>query len=390
MGWKEQYATAKKNLLSDETICSENRSLFRRFFEFQEYKLKRLNRLAELDDPSFKTLLEYVYRFRTVNRWFENQPWESLTKADIQRVYDAVEDDHIRRADGKPFMAKDTYYRRILRAKPFEMAGKAQLAREVMQFYSRSPKQDPRFINEEAFRKIVDVVPQPRHKAFFWLAWDVGENVGALLQLCPSDFQRRSNEDTNDPEYVVSLRRPILKRSRTPRTEITNYAETVKYLDMVLASHAGDGPVFAFGRRMAAKSLDRATRITGVRCQPNGDKVKLKDLRSSMACDLLSKDWTTDEVNRRLGHRPGSQEIAKYVNWLALDSRRPKRKLQETQVQTVTRERDDFRERLRLMGQRQEDLQAELRQLRETLEQNNRLMHEQFVRIVRNHAAASA
>ena len=49
-----------------------------------------------------------------------------------------------------------------------------------------------------------------------------------------SNFRRRTNPDTNEPEYLVTLNKDILKRSRTARTEITNYPETVKYLDLIL------------------------------------------------------------------------------------------------------------------------------------------------------------
>ena len=59
---------------------------------------------------------------------------------------------------------------------------------------------------------------------------------------------------------------------------------------------------------MGAKVLERGGHITRATCIPGGQKVTLKDLRSSMACDLLSKGWTTDEANYRLGHKPSSRE----------------------------------------------------------------------------------
>jgi hypothetical protein len=67
-----------------------------------------------------------------------------------------------------------------------------------------------------------------------------------------------------------------------------------------------------------------------------------------MACDLLSKGWSTDEVNQRLGHKPSSREIDKYVNWLALDRRKPKRKLHQNQVATLTAELDARKSREKL------------------------------------------
>jgi hypothetical protein len=96
-----------------------------------------------------------------------------------------------------------------------------------------------------------------------------------------------------------------------------------------------------------------------------------------MACDLLSKGWSTDEVNQRLGHKPSSREIDKYVNWLALDRRKPKRKLHQNQVATLTAELDALKSREKLQQQRLRTTQAELEALRERVDRNNRLMFEQ-------------
>ena len=91
MGWKDQYLNAKTKLLKDEAVCIDNRLLFEKFFVFEEYKLKRQNHLSELDDGCYKTLYDYIMRFRRTNSWFKNRPWVSLTKEDIKQVYDDLE-----------------------------------------------------------------------------------------------------------------------------------------------------------------------------------------------------------------------------------------------------------------------------------------------------------
>ncbi len=307
MGWN-RYVTAKAKLLNDETICSENRDIFRQFLDHREYKLKRINGLAKLDANSIKTVYSYVTRLRTVNRWFGNKPWAELTKDDIKQVYDAIEDGRITTLDGRPFRDRETLYTKVLLGKPFELAGKKGIVREALEFRAKPKPTEVRFIREAAFRQIVDTTIKPEHKAFLWLAWDIGENATSLLRLRKCDCTRQINEHTKEPEYTIILRREILKRTRTPRTEITNYKETVQSLDLILAQLSENEMLFAFGARMTMKVLDRATRITAAKCIPGGQKVTLKDLRSSMACDLLSKGWTTDEVNQRLGHRPSSRE----------------------------------------------------------------------------------
>ena len=217
------------------------------------------------------------------------------------------------------------------------------------------------------------------------LAFDIGENAGALLQLRKRSFNRQTDEYTQEPEYAVALVREILKRSRIPRTETTNHQETVELLDEVLRDLRDDEPVFDFGMRMAAKTLDRATGKTGVRCLPHDQKVTLKDLRSSMACDLLSKGWTTDEVNRRLGHKPSSREIDKYVNWLALDGRQPKRKLHEHQVAQLKQEINDLKDHTNQSQHRQRSLQKQVDGLQAQLDANNRLMFEQVGKLIQTY-----
>ena len=167
MTHKQRYANAKKRLLQEPTICDKNRALFARFFEYLEYKLKRMNGLAELDESACKTLYYYVYRLRTVNRWFNNKAWEDLTKEDIKEVYDGVEDGRIQTQQGRPYRGTEAFFRRIMRGKPFALAGKRDLAVAVMEFYCPRPSSEVRFITEQAFRQLVEVMIKPEHKAFF-------------------------------------------------------------------------------------------------------------------------------------------------------------------------------------------------------------------------------
>ena len=87
--FKERYKQARTKLLEDPSVCVENRNVFKKFFEWEEYKLQRENDLRALDEPCYKTLYLYVTRLRIVNRWFSNRPWRSLSREDIQAVYDA-------------------------------------------------------------------------------------------------------------------------------------------------------------------------------------------------------------------------------------------------------------------------------------------------------------
>ena len=115
MGIAEQYVRAKETLLSDASICKPNREVFGEFFGFEEYKLKRKNGLARLDDACYRTLYTYVIRLRNVNSWFANKPWKQLTANDIRRVYDGLEDGTIKNQRGTPVKDRASYYNKIFK-----------------------------------------------------------------------------------------------------------------------------------------------------------------------------------------------------------------------------------------------------------------------------------
>ncbi|MBN2514326.1 MAG: site-specific integrase [Sedimentisphaerales bacterium] len=306
MDRREAYENGKARLLSDKKICQENRQLWKDFFELQERKLKRINNLARLDEAAYKTLSHYVGRFKNVNTWFHNKPWVSLTKEEIQKVYDDLEDGVIKNRFGKRFEDRKSYYTKVFKSKPFKMAGKLELAEEVFEFYRPQDNSDVNFIEYEDFVKLPVATKTLQQKLLLWLAWDIGENVGSLLQLTKRDFRRQINPHTQEPEYLVQLRKEILKRSRRPRVEITNYGDTAQLLDITLQNKAEDDLIFSFGHRQALKFLAYCVNATGVRGVPTGKKPTFKDLRSSMCCHLLKIGWRIEEVNSRLGHSPAN------------------------------------------------------------------------------------
>jgi len=120
-----------------------------------------------------------------------------------------------------------------------------------------------------------------------------------------------------------------------------------------------DDLVFDFKMRQAQKVLDRAVRLINAKCIPNGEKVTWKDLRSSMACYLLSKGWHTDEINRRLGHSPSSRQIDKYVSFLDTGNKITKKVLYESDMKTMQDELKQLLDARKLDSQRIETLQRE-------------------------------
>ncbi|MEK6894430.1 MAG: hypothetical protein AABX10_03120 [Nanoarchaeota archaeon] len=371
---KDRYFRKKQELLQDNDINLNNRKVMDKFLEHQEYRLKRKNSLSEVDERSYKTLCYYIGRLIKLNQWFNNRDWTTLKKSDIKKLIDDLEDGVIKTKTNQRFSDRSLYYQ-MLQGKLFALIKKDNYAQEIIKEHEINGRQDNiqvRFITEENFRKIVDCAISPEQRCLLWLAFDIGENINSLLALEKKDFRKQINEDTKEPEYLVILSKENLKRSRTPRSEITNYQDTVKYLDIVLSNlkpsekvisnkfmkdknmselHRDD-KLFKFGQTAATLFLNRCVQKSGVTCEPLGQKTTWKDLRSSMSCDLLKKGWSRDEVNARLGHTPSSRIIDRYINFLALDRNKPKKKVYESNIRNLEYELENSKELSKLQALR--------------------------------------
>jgi hypothetical protein len=379
---KEAYLKLKNKLLTNKLICEDNKKLYHKFLEFEEYKLKRKNGLSILDESTYITLYGYIQKINNVNKWFNNKPLKKITKSDIKKVYDGLEDGTIKNKSGKKFKDLVSYYNKIFKSKLFNLVGKDDLAREVIEFTTRN-NEEVRFITEDDFRKLTEATNNKTHKLLLWLSWDIGENINALLQLKKSDFYLQKNVYTKEDEFRVNLRRDILKRSRKARSEITNYNESVKLLKDYLKELNDDDLLFNFDYRNSKKIIDRLVKKTKLKTIPNNQKVSWKDLRSGMACDLLKKGWTTDEVNARLGHRPSSSEIDKYVNFLALDRRTPKKKIHKFEIEKLGFQMEEMKRNEKLNAKRYELKINEEREHRELIEKQMKDMQKKMEKMMK-------
>ena len=384
--YEQMYKRRRKELLKDKSINSKNKEIIEKFLVFEEYKLKRKEGLSEVDERSYKTLYFYVSRITNINRWFNGKVWEDLTKEEIKKVIDDLEDGKITNQYGRRYTNRSLYYQ-MFQGKFFSLAGKNHIVRDMLEEFSIKGRKDTnhvRFIEEADFRKIVDCINDPIQRGLCWISWDYGENISSLVSLSRDDVKKQFNSDTGEPEYLIIFSKDKLKRSRTPRSELNNYPETVRYLDIILENikpvdktftnkfvknknissiHAPD-KLFKFGWKVAEKFFRKAVEKSGVRCMPGGERVTWKDLRSSMACDLLKKGWTTDEVNSRLGHKPSSRIIDRYVSYLALDRHKPKQKVYQGSLKKLETELEKQKEMNKLQQIRFENLKNEQEQMK--------------------------
>lgn len=368
-GFGNRYIKRKAKLSKDESICKENKDLFIEFLDYQEYKLKRIRNLPKLDDSNYNTLYVTIQRLNNMNKWFNNKPFKKLTFEDIKKVYDDLEDGKILTKLGKPISDRSNYYDKYFKSKLFKMVDKDELARQVIEFHTSKDKQ-VRFITEEDFKKLVNNAYKPKHRLLFWLAWDFGENIGALVQLRKKDFTKEINTYNKEPQYKVNFRKEILKRSRTPRGDINNYRETFDLLEQELSKLEDEDYIFDFDYANAKKIFDRALERAGeIKVIPTGDKASWKDLRSGMACHLLKEEWAPHEVNARLGHKPSSRHLDRYINFLALDKDKPKKKVYQFEMEKLTEQLEEVRKRERLQAERFKAQEEEMKEMKEIIKQ---------------------
>jgi hypothetical protein len=361
MGLKEIYERKKEKILNDKSICKANRNLFKKFFDEEEYKLKRKNEIKELDEASYKTLCCYPPYFRNVNSWFKNKDWKKLTETDIKKVYDDLEDEKLKGMSGKIITCKTDYYEKVFKSLPFEIAGKVDIAKKVMKYYDGRKKEEVRYFDEKTFEKIKGATKTITQRLLCQIAWDIGENIFTLLQLQKKEFVQQINTDNNEIEYIVNLPKEKIKRSRRARSEITNFEETAQLLDIILKDLEDDEYLFHFGHRQALKFLSQAVKKVGAKCIPKGQKVTWKDFRSSMACHLLKIGWTTDEIKARLGHAPSSRILDKYVNYLAIGRHKSKQKTDTGKITRFKNELEDAKQREKLQTKRIERQKEDLK-----------------------------
>mgnify|MGYP000589705320 FL=1 len=398
MSFEKRYKKAKTELLNDNSIIKYNKDLFKKFFEWEEEKLKRQNDLPKIDESSYKTLYGYINKFKNVNKWFKNKAWNKLTEEEIKQVYNDLEDGKIKNRSGKRFIDRRGYYNKVFKSKPFKLAGLGEVVENALEFFTDKRKKQVRFISEENFKRMLNFLHKPQHFVLFWLAWDIGENITALLELKVKHFKRQLNRDTKQEEYLIYLPQENLKRSRQTRSEPTIYSETLRYLDALfkygkeveyrdekgkfrrkIIPFKNDDFIFSFKYRQALQIFDSVVKRAGVKCEPNDEKPSWKDLRSGMACYLFAQGWHVEDINLRLGHSPQSKWLEAYINYLAINRKRAKKIHYNNNLEDVKNELEESKQREKLVGQRMERTKENIeKQKREFIIKDNVLLYKWF------------
>ena len=156
MSKETQYKNNRLKILENDSVCKENKILFKEFLKQKEYNLKRRNGIPNLTETQYKTLAKDVSQLKNINHWFL-KPIADLTKADIKKVYDGLEDEKLKSIRGAIIKTKTDYYDKFFKSLLFKIAGKDHLSKEII-IPSKKSDQEVRFFEEDTHRKIVSVV----------------------------------------------------------------------------------------------------------------------------------------------------------------------------------------------------------------------------------------
>ena len=353
---ENKYRKKLKETLNDDSINQYNRDLFKEFFLWQEDKLEHGNSTARLGEGNYKTLYDYISKLKNVNKWFDNKAWNKLTEDDIKKVRRKLIDGKILNTKGEKYRDIRSYVSKIFKYKPFALAGQKENVEKVFEFSLKTKRKDVRYVTPDSAKKIIMAAKSYSHKALFCLAWDIGENVNSLLQLKKKWVKPFVDKETGKKRYSIYFPNEILKESRTSRTEITLFDETVDAIDKLIqvgntiqqrnkkGSFTGkysttpfkeDDLLFNFQYARAKDLFNEYVIKTNTTCEPNGEKPTLKDFRSGMACNLFDLGWDAQDVNLRLGHSALSTQFDVYVNYKGLNRKKSIRKYDKLTLSIV-------------------------------------------------------
>ena len=379
MTFESAYLKGKKELLNDSSINQYNRNLMKQFFEEREERLEQNKigkKFAVLDEKNFKTLGSFIGKFRNVNTWLDNielKESEEFEKS-FKEFFKKFISGKILKKNKEPLQDVDFYIGKIFRGEDslFILAGLREIVKRVTKNYRSNNEVIAEWIEEKNVESIIDN-SQGIYKILYQVGWDFGENFSALILTKKSDYKMQYNEVTKENEYLLTLRKEILKRSRKARTEPTRFKRTAELLESHLKELKDNDFVFCrddskvgendknkgknipMSLRSVEKHFDKIVEKLKIKTQDN-KKPTTKHIRSSMACDLLRKGWSCEEINSRLGHELNSQVLKPYLNSLALDKQKPKIREYKENIQGLNEKITEQKNVNILMEKRLEEL----------------------------------
>lgn len=356
-------------------IRPENVKLTLGYMKHKEDYLKNVNgQSKEAKCRYYKTLLKELSYINNILYWFNDWDLRKITEKEISQVYNDLESDKLRTFRGKTVaeLSKKDYYSKFMKNGFFEFFGKDKIAREViLRKYHEEP--EVRFFELNDLKKMVTHAQRIEHRLMLWLMFDTGIEIQAILQLEKKDFTREYDNETKTHYWMVHVRKEISKKFRSRRDLYIHFQETNRLLEEYLPKIEDTDSLFNFGPRNAYKIVKELSAKLNIKVKPSNDPVNLRDFRSSMATYFLGMaKWSTDEVKARLGHKPSSRVIDRYVSYLGLNQEKKRKQAVELDFSNYKRQYEEAQETIRKLKVGQDEIKSRLStdnsELREQIE----------------------
>lgn len=311
------------------------------------------------------TLNKDIGYLKNILYWFNDRSLHDITKEDIKQVYEGLEKGTLRTIYGKQLTpaSRNDYYKKMFKGGLFRYLNKDGLAREViLRRFNQEP--DVRFFDYDTFLKIVENTRLTSHRLAFWLAYDIGLEGKALLQLRKADFSYHEDKELGW-FYRVHIPNEISKKTRTRRDVDVFFNRTNELLKPHLEQLQRDDLVFNFGLRNLEKALTTIVKKHDLRTYSTGEPITLKDFRSSVATYFLQEFYPTGFIKKRLGHSPSSPLIDRYASYLGLDERKQRKQAAQIDLKNYQEQYNKLQEETRALRAQNEQLEQEVQNMRE-------------------------
>lgn len=352
----------------------ENVKLAIEYLEHREDYLKKVNGTGDTARKRyFKTLGKEITYLQNVLYWFNKWNLKDLTKDNIEEVFNKIEEDKLRSIKGNSLKdnTKKDYYSKVLKNGFFNFIKKDDLAKEVI-IRKFTTNEEVRFFEFETLIRLTKAQRYKDHELLLWLMFDTGVEINAILQLRKNDFSLEKTEN-NDDYYTLHVREEIGKKRRSVRNIFIYHNRTNELLNEILKGIGDTENLFKFKWRNAYNIINETSKTLNLKLKTHNQYITPKDFRSSCATYFLKEGWTTDEIKARLGHKPSSSVIDRYVSYLSLDQQKLKKKKEEVDIKNYKEKYSQIAERNRQLEETIKSMNKDLENIKKFISENNEI-----------------
>ncbi len=363
-----KYQTSRESINTDVRILESNKKIILAWLERKEEDLKtRKGQDFTASIRWAKTMNKYVVLLKNFGHWIQ-KPFQEITQEDLQQLYKDLETGKIKSKKGVPFSksTRQDYYNKLFKGDFFDFINKIEIAKKVFRM-EKDPDEHVKFFLKSDLDKMLKFTTKTRNKFFLTLLFDTGVRVGTALNLRKKDIEKRFNQETKEYFYLIHIRKEYTK-SRREENIGTWLPETTELLDQYLEEVAKDDDLlFNFSYQNARKLVTRVSIKGGIITKPDNESITLHDFRRSSATYWLTKKVSIDSIKKRLGHRPSSTVIDKYVSYLGINEEQIVTELQEKNYGELLQRYNELTEQFKVSVRNNQELNDRMQVIEETV-----------------------